>query len=147
MAYHIQLLEPSGCRPNAPTPVMMWPSGRFQPWGVIAFQPHIILSKDTTGEGPSPLSIHLKNLNKGTKHVSSQALLIIHVGHTRWNLHHICILKLGLHTINNKVLVSKFEPTQQDRVSNNQNNMIENRNQNQISRCNSVLIWFIIGYQ
>ena len=45
--------------------------------------PRIILSKNISGEGPSPFSIHLNTLNKGTKNVSSQALLSIHVCHTR----------------------------------------------------------------
>ena len=65
-----------------PTPVMMWPSGRFQHVGIVAFYPPTTLSKDNTGSGPIPFYTHLKTLNKVT-HVSSQDLLIIHICHTR----------------------------------------------------------------
>ena len=76
-----------------PPPLMMWPPGRFQPWGLIAFQPYIIFKKNNTFSGPSHFHIHQNNLNKLTWHVSSQALLIIHVCHTTWSLRQICILK------------------------------------------------------
>ena len=42
------------------------------------------------------------------------------------------LYKFGAHIINIKYLVSKFESTQQDRVSKNENNMIKNSNQHQI---------------
>ena len=45
--------------------------------------PHVILSKDTTGKIPITLSIHLNMFITVTQHVSSQALISIHVCHTR----------------------------------------------------------------
>ena len=148
MDYHSHLSEPSGFRTHtSPTPVVMWPSGRFQPWVLIAFQTHIIFSKYILEFVPSPFSIQLKTINKGTQHVSSQPLLIIHVFHTRWSIHQICILQFFIHTINIKDLISKFESTQQDRVSKNQNDMVGNFNQNHISRWDSALLCFSLGHQ
>ena len=68
--------------------------GRFQPWGIIVFQPYRIFSKYIVGEGPSNFYIHLSTINKGTQHVSYQDLLIIHVCHTRWSIHQIWVLQI-----------------------------------------------------
>ena len=126
---------------------MMWTSGRFQLWGLIAFQPHIISSTDTTGAGTSTFSIHLKPFDKWTQHVSSKALLRIYVCHKRWSLHQIYIIKNFIHTKNVKDLISKFESTQQDRVSNNNNNMMGNCNRNQIFQWAGAILSFSLGHQ
>ena len=48
--------------------------------------------------------------------------------------------KCGVHTINTKELISKFESTQQDILYKNQNNLIVNYNQHQIYWWGSALI-------
>ena len=126
---------------------MMWPSGRFQPWGIVAFQPHIIFRKYTSGAGTSTFYIHLNTLNKVNLHVSSQALLRIHVHHTRWSLHHFCILQIFRPHQNIKDLVSKLESTQQEKVSKNQNNMIGNCNHHQISQRASDILFFSLDHR
>ena len=89
--------------------------------------PHSILSKDNSGSLPHHLYTHLYTFNKVTQHVSSQALISIHVCNKKWSLHQNCILYIfGVHAINIKDLIPKFESTWQDILSNNQNNMIEN---------------------
>ena len=74
---------------------MMWPSGRFQPWELISFQYHIILSKYIVFAVPSPFSVHINTLNKVTWHVLSQALLRIIFYHTRLSRHHVWILQIA----------------------------------------------------
>ena len=64
---------------------MMWPPGRFQP--------HIIFRKYIIFSGLIPFPIHINTLNKVAWNVSSQALLRIHVCHTRLILHQIFILQ------------------------------------------------------
>ena len=96
-ACHSHLSEPSGFWPHLSTPVMMWPPVRFQLWGLIAFQPHIIFSKYITFAGPRIFSIHINTLSKWIWHVSSQALLRIHVYHKIFSLYLICIRKNYCH--------------------------------------------------
>ena len=54
--------------------------------------------------------------------------------------------KFGAHTRNTKDIISKFEYTEQDRVSKNQNNLIGYFNQHKISQWDIVLICFSIGH-
>ena len=53
------IYNPSDFRTNLPTPMPLWPSVRSTQWSINALQPHIILSKDTSGAGPSTYYIHL----------------------------------------------------------------------------------------
>ena len=55
--------------------------------------------------------------------------------------------KFGVHTINIKGLIYKFEYTQHDIVSNNQSNLIENINPYQIYQWGSALLCFSLGHQ
>ena len=65
-AYHSHHSWPFYFIPLLPTPVRMWPPRRSQQWGVIDYNPCMILSKDTTGEEPKSIcmSINLFTLIK-----------------------------------------------------------------------------------
>ena len=65
MSYHIHNSGTYGNRPHIPTPVLLWPPGRYHQWKIL-FHPHIVSSKDTAGSGPSTYSVHLNNIRKIT---------------------------------------------------------------------------------
>ena len=54
--------------------------------------------------------------------------------------------KIFIHAKNIRDLISKFEPNQQDRISNDHNNVIGNSNQNHISWWASDLLCFSLGH-
>ena len=79
---------------NLPPPQWYGLQEGFSHEVLLPSNPFIIFIKDIKFYVSSPFYIHLRTINKVTWYVSSKALLIIHVCHTRWSIHQIYIIQI-----------------------------------------------------
>ena len=104
----------------------MRPPGSFQPWGNIAFQPHIIFSKNNMFAGPSHFYIHLNKSWQGNLTYLITSSTPSFVCHTTWSLRQILILH--------------FVPTQYTYRTSSPSSKTPNK----IYYVITIIIWYII---